>query len=227
MTTMHHTDQEYSGKLADMRSNILQMAGLVEEMIGGAVEALIDRNTDKAAEVIAMDARVNALELDIDELGVTILARWQPMASDLRFVTLAFKMVTDLERIGDLAVNISERTDDLSQAQETWRMDEVAKMSEIARRMTHDAVDAFLEGDAERATRVIEKDDEVDALYARSFQSILQVMINHPDRVHTGVHALSVVKWLERIADHATNLAEQVIFMVNGKDIRHSGKLAG
>lgn len=224
---MDHTDQEYHGKLADMRSNILQMAGMVEEMISNAVTALVDRDPGKAESVIAMDARVNALEVEIDELGVLILARWQPMASDLRFVTLAFKMVTDLERIGDLAVNISERVEDLAETQDAWRLDEVARMADIARKMTHDAIDGFLDEDVDMARGVIAQDDEVDKLYNRAFESILEVMIEDPERVHTGVHALSVAKWLERIADHATNLAEQVIFMVKGKDVRHAGKLAG
>jgi len=222
---MDHTDQEYQANLTQMRANILQMAGLVEEMISGAVRSLVERDPNKAADVIAMDARVNALELDIDGLGVLILARWQPMASDLRFVTLAFKMVTDLERIGDLAVNISERAGDLSQAKESWRMEEISAMAEIARGMTHNAIDAFLDGDVERARNVIDRDDDVDRLYEEAFGSILEIMIADPDRVHIGVHALSVAKWIERIADHATNLAEQVIFMIEGKDIRHGGEL--
>lgn len=220
---MDHTDREYQGRLEAMQAKILEMAGIVEEMIDHAVQALLQRDVALADRTIAMDKRVNALELEIDDLGLRTLARWQPMASDLRFVTLSFKMVTDIERIGDLAVNICERAKDFADRTPAWSWDEVAEMAQIARTMVHDAIEAFLASDAEKAQRVIVMDDEMDDVYERAFNTILSSMIEQSDELRLGIHGLSVAKWLERISDHATNLAEQVIYVVNGEDIRHPG----
>jgi phosphate transport system protein len=147
------------------------------------------------------------------------------MASDLRFITLALKMVTDLERIGDLAVNICERTIDLVAMPERQNWADVSRMAEIVQSMVRDAIDAFIARDAAKAQEIIDRDGEVDDLYVRVFQETLDLMTGEGGNVERGIHIQSVAKWLERMADHSTNLAEQVIFMVKGKDIRHMGKL--
>ncbi len=219
-----HTDRELGHQLEALRGRLLRMAGMVENMIGDAVRALLERNVELAKETIERDHAVNRLEVEADEQCLLILARWQPVASDLRFLTIAFKMVTDLERIGDLAVNISERAVDLAGRPLIWPNDEMEEMARLSRRMVHQGVDAFLKADADLAQSVILADDAVDELYVTAFEHVIQVMQQHPEDLPGGIHALSVLKWLERIADHATNLAELVVFMVKGKDIRHMGK---
>ena len=220
-----HTDREYEAQLEQVRANLLQMANLVERMIADSVRALVNRDAALAKVTIQTDHEVNRFEVETDELCLQVLARRQPMASDLRFITLALKMVTDLERIGDLAVNISERAVELSQVPELDPWDQIPGMAAIVGAMVRDAIDAFLAGDAVKAQQVIDWDDEVDKLYREVFIEVVNIMATDPSSVQNGVMIQSVAKWLERMADHATNLAEQVIFMVRGKDIRHMGKL--
>jgi phosphate transport system protein len=220
-----HTDREYEAELQQVRERLLVMGGRVEEMIGNAVRAVGERDAGLARATIDLDHKVNRAEMEVDELCLRILARRQPMASDLRFLTLALKMVTDLERIGDLAVNICERAIDLRAETRLEGLDTLEKMAGVAQGMVRDAIDAFVHNDAERAQRVIDRDDEVDELYHVYFRDVLAVMVVGADNVERGIHVQSIAKWLERIGDHATNLAEIVIFMVKGKDVRHAGKL--
>jgi phosphate transport system protein len=216
-----HTDREYESELKKLRERLLKMAGRVEEMIADSVKALVERDIELARRTIDADHLVNRAEVETDELCLMILARRQPVASDLRFVTLSLKMVTDLERIGDLAVNICERAIDLGQDAPLKPWVDVPNMANIAQGMVRDAIDAFVAGDVDRAQSVIERDRSLDELYIRVFRELLSAMINDTSKVERGIHAQSVAKWLERMGDHATNLAEQVVFMVKGKDIRH------
>ncbi len=220
-----HTDREYEAELQQVRERLLVMGGRVEEMIGNAVRAVGERDAGLARATIDLDHKVNRAEMEVDELCLRILARRQPMASDLRFLTLALKMVTDLERIGDLAVNICERAIDLRSETRLEGLDTLERMAAVVQGMVRDAIDAFVHNDAERAQQVIDRDDEVDELYHVYFRDVLAVMVVGADNVERGIHVQSVAKWLERIGDHATNLAEIVIFMVKGKDVRHAGKL--
>ncbi|MBM4409389.1 MAG: phosphate signaling complex protein PhoU [Chloroflexi bacterium] len=220
-----HTDREYEAELQQVRERLLVMGGRVEEMIGNALRAVGERDAGLARATIDLDHKVNRAEMEVDELCLRILARRQPMASDLRFLTLALKMVTDLERIGDLAVNICERAIDLRAETRLEGLDKLEKMAAVAQGMVRDAIDAFVHSDADRAQQVIDRDDEVDELYHAYFRDVLAVMVVGSDNVERGIHVQSVAKWLERIGDHATNLAEIVIFMVKGKDVRHAGKL--
>lgn len=217
-----HTDREYEQQLKDLRNRLQEMGATVENMIERAVRALTDGDADLARKTIELDAKVNQDELEADHLCLVILAKRQPMASDLRFITLALKMVTDLERIGDLAVNISERAIDLAGQPQIRPWSLIPKMADLARIMVNDAIDAFIESDASKARAVIARDDRVDTLYTQAFREVLAVMAGDPETLERGIHVQSIAKWLERIADHATNLAEQVIFMVGGKDVRHS-----
>lgn len=220
-----HTDREFEAELDALRQRILWMAGRVEEMISLAMRALTEGNPELARSTILRDRQVNQDEVDIDEKCLLLLARWQPMASDLRFITHASKMVTDLERIGDLAVNICERVLDLQEAGFHGPFVKIPLMATIAQEMLRGAVDAFVAGDAARAEAVLARDDEVDELYHDVFLGLLQRMSAGTEPVVRCVAVQNVAKYLERIGDHATNLAEQVIFMVRGRDVRHAGKL--
>lgn len=223
MTLPTHTSTEYEEELRQLRENVLLMAGRVEQMIAQSVRALMESDADLARATIEEDWKVNRAEVDTDELCLLILAKRQPMASDLRFITLALKMVTDLERIGDLAVNISERAIDLASGGSVAMHDGIPTMATIAQKMVSDSIDAFVNEDAAKAQAVIEDDNEVDELYHQIFRDLLARMTSDPGAVQHGIHIQSVAKWLERVGDHATNLAELVIFMIKGKDIRHMG----
>lgn len=218
-----HTDRDYENQLRILREHLLRMAGRVEEMIADAIRALVDRDLDRARRTIAEDEKVDRAEIEADELCLVILAQRQPMASDLRFITLALKMVTDLERIGDLAVNICERAIDLAGEAPLKPWHDVPAMAAIVQSMVRDAIDAFVAKDVDKARAVIERDNEVDDLYGQVFRDVLGIMRSDAATVERGIHVQSVAKWLERMADHATNLAEQVVFLVRGTDIRHRG----
>jgi phosphate transport system protein len=229
MPTTHHqkpTERTLEAELGEVRRLLLLMAGRVETMIADSVHAMTARDLDLARRTIDADEKVDAEEKEADETCMRILATRQPQASDLRFVALSLKMVTDLERIGDLAVNISERAFDLAQAGAPERPHEdLHRLARLAQSMVRDAIDAFVARDVVKAETVIARDGEVDRLYDRVFDTILADMSIDatPTGIHCGIHRQSVAKWLERIADHGTNLAEQVIFMVNGTDVRHAG----
>jgi len=220
-----HTDREYEAQLRDLQNRLLLMAGHVEQMIADSVRALTERDADLARATIAHDQSVNTAEVEIDEHCLLVLARRQPMASDLRFITFVLKMVTDLERIGDLAVNICERAIDLSAQPQLRPYSDIPRMAEVCVEMIQETIQAFVDRDADKARQVIARDDEVDNLYVGVFRELLELMRTDPAAVERGIHEQSIAKWLERIGDHATNLAEQLIFMIKGKDIRHPGKL--
>ncbi len=215
-----HTDRAFEQELRTVRVSLLKMAGHVEHMIGQAGRALVERDGALAREVIDEDQEVNRAEVEIDELCLRILARRQPMASDLRFVTLAMKMVTDLERIADLAVNICERALQLVDATVVVHA-EIPEMCSAVEGMVREAIAAFVDRDVARARTVIDRDDIVDDYYHRIFEDLLRCMQSDPERLHDWIHVQSVAKWLERMGDHSTNLAELVIFMIEGRDIRH------
>jgi phosphate transport system protein len=200
------------------------MAERVQKMTLKAVRSLVERNSELAAEVILEDREVNREEIETDELCMLILAKRQPMASDLRFVTIAMKMVTDIERIGDLAVNIAERAITLNGQAPVRPYNDIPRTADIVSTMLHEAITAFLDQDVELAEKVVIQDDEVDELYHKIFRDILELMNEDPDAVRPGIDLQSVAKFLERMADHVTNLAELVIYMARGKDVRHLGK---
>ena len=201
------------------------LGGRVEDMIADSVRALVERDSELAARTIEADHQINRAEIETDQRCLEILAKRQPMASDLRFITLTLKMVTDLERIADLAVNICERAIFLNKQPSLGPYIDIPRMAVIVQGMLHDAIQAFIEKDTELAHQVIGRDDEVDDLYHKVFRSILVLMNEDGDILDRGISIQGVAKILERMADHTTNLAEQVVFMVQGQDIRHLGKL--
>ena len=225
MTAKKHTNTEYATELRDLRENLLRMAGLVEQMIADSTRALAEDNLELAQATIDLDHKVNRIEVDTDELCLLILAKRQPVASDLRFITLAMKMVTDLERIGDLGVNISERALALNGPPLAAVTDRVLRMSDLTQKMVHDSIDAFISRDVPKAEQVFEIDEEVDELYRLLSIELQKAMYNDSEYVERGIHLKAVAKFLERIGDHAQNLAELAVFLVKGKDIRHLGKL--
>ena len=227
MTTREHTNREYEGELRKLREQLLRMGAKVEEIISGSIKALLERDSDLATRMIAFDRRINQMEVDIDELCLSILARRQPVASDLRFITMALKLVTDLERIGDLGVNISERVIELNEEPPLKPYVDMPHMASEVQGMLREALDAFVAGDPERAHAVIERDANIDAYYNQIFRELLTYMMEDAHNIFRATRLQSIAKYLERIGDHATNLAEMVVFMVKGKDIRHTGKLEG
>jgi phosphate transport system protein len=174
--------------------------------------------------MIAFDKKINQLELEIDELCMQILARRQPVASDLRFITMALKLVTDLERIGDLGVNICERVVELNAEPPLKPYVDMPNMAREVQEMLHEALDAFVAADADRAQHVIVRDRNIDAYYSQIFRELLTYMMEDPRNIFRATRLQSIAKYLERIGDHVTNLGEMVVFMVKGKDIRHGGR---
>jgi phosphate transport system protein len=224
VTSREHTNREYEQELRRLREQLLLMGAKVEEMIRGSIRALVERETAVAEQMIAFDKKINQLELEIDELCMQILARRQPVASDLRFITMALKLVTDLERIGDLGVNICERVVELNAEPPLKPYVDMPNMAREVQEMLHEALDAFVAADADRAQRVIVRDRNVDAYYQQIFRELLTYMMEDPRNIFRATRLQSIAKYLERIGDHVTNLGEMVVFMVKGKDIRHGGR---
>lgn len=218
-----HTDSAFEAELEQLCERLVLMAERAAEMVESAVAALVARDTVLARETLALDARVNRDELELDEMCLLLLAKRQPMASDLRLIAVVLKLVTDIERIADLAKNLSERVLDLNAEPPVREMDDVAQMSSLVLENYREAIAAFALLDVTKARVVIERDDEIDAAYRTLFRSMLLQMVSDASTVERGIHVQSVVKYLERIGDHATNLAEHVIFVAEGLDVRHRG----
>ena len=225
MAPQSHTDRDYEKELAELTSSLKNMATVVQGMIDLAITALFEHDSKSAKRLIDEDHKVNQAELDIDNLCLRVLVRRQPMASDLRVITRTLKMVTDLERVGDLAVNIGERTQDLERAGWVNLPEQLREMATVAKAMIGDAIEAFVSHDAPLAREVIGRDDALDRAYSAVFGAALQEMVERRAEVHAYIHVQSVAKYLERMGDHATNLAEQVVFMVRGEELRHKGHL--
>jgi phosphate transport system protein len=216
-----HLDKEYESELRELREALLLMGAKVERMIDGSMKALGDRDSKLAGQMILLDKEVNQLEMQIDDHCLRVLARRQPVASDLRFITIALKLVTDLERMGDLGVNICERVIELNEEEPLRPYLDVFAMAEAAQGMLRDGLDAFVARDIERAHSVIERDTIVDTYYKSLFRELLTHMMENPRNIYRATRIQSIAKYIERMADHATNVAEMVVFMVRGKDIRH------
>lgn len=220
-----HTDRHFEDELQSLQELLLRMGGLVERQIARAIESMVERDADLAREVIARDREVNHLDILVDEECLKVIALHQPAASDLRFVTTALKVDTDLERIGDMAVNICERALELNQEPMLKPYIDIPNMAKEAQQMVHTSLDAFVRRDTVLARQVIEEDDVVDGYAHQLYRELLSFMIEDPKTISRATRILLVSKYLERIADHATNIAEMVVFMVDGKMIRHATSL--
>jgi phosphate transport system protein len=220
-----HTDRHYEEELRALHHRILEMGGLVEKQTADAVSALVAGDPEAAQAVIRQDREVNRRDVEIDDLCLRLLALRQPAARDLRLITTALKITTDLERAGDMAVNICERAVELSREPQLKPYIDIPRMASRAQAMLHESLDAFVREDVELALKVCEEDDEVDALTHQVFRELLSFMIEDPATITRAMRLVFVSKYLERIADHATNIAEMVIFMVKGKSIRHMDRI--
>ena len=225
MFAREHTDREYEHDLRQLREQLLVMGSRVETIIGDSIKALLERDTALANRTMEADPLVDRMEVELDELCLQIFARRQPVASDLRFITLVLKVVTDLERIGDLGVNVCERVVELNAEPQLKPYVDIPRMSQEVQAMLRDVLDAFVAKDAVRARAIIGRDETVDALYAQVFRELLTFMMEDAHNVYRATRLQSVAKYLERMADHTTNLAEMVIFMIDGQDVRHQGSM--
>ena len=213
-----HFEQE----LQDLKEKILRMGGLVEEQVQGALRALTERDSDLARKIIANDRQVNTLDVEVDEESLRLLALQQPAARDLRFITTAMKISTELERISDLAENICERTIELNEEPQLKPYIDIPRMANWSLRMVKESLDAFVNHDAGLARKVCTDDDFVDDLTHQLFRELLSFMLENPQTITRAIRITFIAKYLERIADHATNVAELVVYMVEGKIIRHT-----
>jgi phosphate transport system protein len=216
-----HTDQHYEQELKDLHLKILEMGGFVEKQIANAVTALVGRDDAAAQLTIERDHAVNRMDVEIDDLCLRLLALHQPAARDLRLITTALKITTDLERIGDMAVNLCERATELNQEPQLKPFIDIPRMAEVAQAMLRESLDAFVREDVDLALKVCRDDDTIDQLTGQLFRELSSYMVERPQTIGRAVRLLFIAKYVERIADHATNIAEMVVFMVKGKSIRH------
>ena len=214
--------RHFHEELEHVKEKTLKMGSLVEAMVERAVASLVDRDSRLAEEVIASDQKVDALDVEIDEDCLRLLALQQPAAKDLRFITTAMKITTDLERMADQAVNICQRAIELNEEPQLKPYIDIPIMSQLAQKMMREALDAFVRRDADLARQVIPEDNKVDALKNQVFRELLTFMMEDPRTIPRAIRLILVSRHLERIADHATNLAEMVVFLVEGKTIRHA-----
>jgi len=215
------TETHFQKELEALKENLLKMAAVVEEAIRNSVQSLVKRDSDLARKAFEVEDRINKMELAIDDMCLKLLALRQPMATDLRFITSAMKITTDLERMGDQAVNISERALSLNQEPQIKPYIDIPRMAEIAQSMVKDVLDAFVNRDPKLARSVCARDDVVDGLNDQVVRELTTYMVSDPKTITRSVHLMIVARCLERIADHATNIAEDVIFMVDALVIKH------
>lgn len=213
-----HLDQD----LAGIRQDLLRMGGRVEEMIGGVLRTIAQSSHESADSVIRADAAVDQLEKQIDEECIEIMARHQPAASDLRFLTATMKIANDLERVGDSAKNIARSLKSVDGLIDDTMRERLSRLGRLAEEMLGQSLDAFVRRDSRMASDVWQRDDEVDEIHAQIYEDLLSHMMASPLRVRRGLDLVMVARNFERIGDHATNIAEDVIFYVEGLDIRHA-----
>lgn len=211
----------FDEELTNLKEKILRMGLLVESAIRDSIKSLVDRDSELAREVIKKDHQINAIDVEIDEECIRLIALRQPKAGDLRFITTAMKITTDLERMGDLAEDICERAIELNEEPQLKPYIDIPRMAEIAQGMLIDVLDAFVRKDTSMSYDIIKRDDEVDSITVQIFNELLFFMIQDPKTVSRAVKITYIAKYLERIADHATNIAEVVVYNVEGRMIRH------
>ena len=225
MPQRQHTSTHYEQQLRELKEKLLLMSHKAEQMISDSIRSLVDRRPALAQEVIQRDDSVDKLEIEVDNLCFQILALEQPVARDLRFIATALKIVKDIERIGDIAVNIAERATELIQEPELKRLVDLPIMAEAAQRILKESLDAFVNSDADLAEKVISNDKIVDDLYEQILRELLTYMLEDPRTISRAIKLIFIAKHLERVGDHSANIAEMVVFLVRGQDIRHGTRL--
>lgn len=211
----------FQEELQRLKERLLTMGGLAEERVRMAMQALVERDQTLIDQVLSGDSALNSLHIEIDDLCFKLLALHQPMAADLRAITAAIKINTDLERVGDMAVNIGEAARRYIAHPPVKRLVDMPRMAITAQDMLRGALDAYVRGDMELAQQVLDKDDQLDDLKTQIFRELLTYMLQNPATIEPALDLILISRHLERIGDHATNIAEDVIFMVSGRDIRH------
>src|SRR6187549_2938244 len=219
--------RHFHDELNDVKVRLLTMSGEAEAALGLAVDALLERSASKAHSVISSDRAIDAMEMEIEETCINLLALQQPMARDLRMLTSALKIANDLERVGDHAVNIAQSAERLTQSRPIAPEPEIIEMARLARDMLSDALEAFIRGDAAAGREVCLRDDKVDALHKSVFRILLTHMMEDPHTISSGMELFLVSRNLERVADLATNIGEDVVFLVEGKSIKHHSEDRG
>jgi phosphate transport system protein len=215
------THRHFHDELSQVKVRLLTMSGEAETALRLAVEALLERNPEKAREVIAGDKVIDSMEVEIEEVCIDLLALQQPMAKDLRMLVAAIKIANDLERVGDHAVNLAQSAERLIESRPIAPEPEIVEMARLARDMLADALEAFVRGDAAAGREVCLRDDKVDALNRSVFRILLTHMMEDPHSIGAGLELFLVSRNLERVADLATNIGEDVVFLVEGKSIKH------
>ncbi len=218
-----HVDQE----LKKIKEKLFKMGILVEQAIENATAALLERDNEKAKAVIKQDQDINIYEIEIDELGHEMIALFQPAAADLRFITMALKMTSCLERIGDQAVNIAEKALVINQEPAVKAYEDLPKLAKASRLAVRESMNAFMEQDQKKAKDILERDDEIDRLNDKIYDDVQKIMQANPKTVKIGVSLIMVAHNLERIGDLATNIAEDVIYLKQGKEVRHRVQMSG
>jgi len=221
MSQDERAKRHFAEELDRLKQRLLTMGGLAEERVRLAVRGLVERDPDVMASVIAGDHEINRLQLEIDDRAFKLLALHQPMASDLRSIVAAVKINSDLERVGDLAVNIAEASQRYITHPQVKALVDIPRMAGLAQSMLHDALDAFVSRDLGAAQSVLDRDDTLDALKNQVFRELLTYMIGDPRTIEPSLDLILVSRHLERVGDHATNIAEDVIFIVAARDVRH------
>jgi phosphate transport system protein len=213
--------RHFQAELEHLKARLLEMGGLAEEQVRLAVQGLVQRDRDLIARVLTGDDPLNALHIELDSRCFTLLALYQPMAVDLRSIVAAVKINTDLERVGDLAINIAEAAQRYVAHPPVKKLIDIPRMGNIAQGMLRDALDAFVRRDTALAQNVLNADDALDSLKTQIFRELLTYMLADPATIEPALDLILVSRHLERIGDHATNVAEDVIFMVSARDVRH------
>ncbi len=214
-------ERHFDEELRDLKTLLLRMASLAQESIARSIKALVDRDPELAQSIIVSDEAINMMEIEVDEVCYRLLALRQPMATDLRFITSALRINSDLERIGDLSVNIAQRTLDLLKEPQLKPLIDIPRMADLAQAMVQDAIESFVRRDSDLAREVCRRDDDVDNLNHQIFRELLTYMMTDTRNIGRAVDLILIGRHLERIADHATNIAEDVVYMVVGRTIKH------
>jgi phosphate transport system protein len=218
-TRQRHFDRD----LVELKKQLIHMAALVEAMIDRVITELVNRDEHLEAGIREFEQDVNRLQIEIDEAAHLLLATQQPVAADLRLIVAATKINSDLERIGDLIINITENVHVLARQPPLKPLIDIPRMADLVRKMVRDSIDAFVNGDVVLAQTVIYADDQVDALKEQVFRELLTYMMADPKAIERAMALILISRHLERIGDHATNIAEDVVYMIQGRDIRHPG----
>jgi phosphate transport system protein len=221
MEPVERVVRHFQEKLEQTKTRLLEMGGLAEENVRIAVKGLVERDQALIQLVLQGDAPLNNLHIEIDSRCFTLLALYQPMAADLRTIVAAFKINTDLERVGDLAVNIAEAARRYASHAPVKKLIDIPRMASIAQTMLRDALDAFVRRDMALAQHVLNEDDRLDSLKTQIFRELLTYMLQDPSTIEPALDLILISRHLERIGDHATNIAEDVIFIVSARDVRH------